>query len=559
MERNYRMTNTKSDSNDLELAKKMRAQAEALGQTEVVSIIDALSARLSNENTMNWAIIETKPGQFSTVGADLFPDFFSADVRNSDAEWEIPEDKSGHRPHPFRCFVTRDIRDWKNFCRDRMLWRKLIDADVVLFIIESRLKPSAAEHISYLHSVLDSRLFFFQSNSLISQQAKEIAEHNKKLLSGWLSTKQDKLHYFRVNPDCKCSVSDFERSISSQIDFAMPRRTDDLFRQIVFSGNYLLNLLKFYEEIDQEHTEWNKIHKEISDSFIKLIVQLQKRAESLLGLKLPRTHPPRAVREIINPLNREKIAQRELGIVEEIIKPEQLGKSVEDFFKSLRVDLTEEIREIVDEIDRYLANEIQNFLDRENNRLELSEMLTTDKPIATFSSSTFPEEEMVESPNFRTNSWFRLGRSAATGLYPAGFAMYVLGGFGGKAAAVATASNPIGLVVVAVIIVGGIFTANAYYADKRHQQEINLSRIKDELIHSAYDASGMVTEYVKDSLEKTAEDVNSALEKKKEIVQKTVALKKHHNSDIGYEEAAATINNLIKTAEEYLGSTSANR
>ena len=531
------MTNTQSNSDYQELAKKMRAQAEELGQTEVVSIIDALSARLSNANTMNWAIIETKPGQFSTVRADLFPEFFSPDVRDSDDEWEIPGNKSGHPPFRFTCFVTRDIRDWKNFCGNRTLWRKLIDADVVLFIIESRLKPSAAEHIKYLHSVLDSRLFFFQSNSLISQQGEEIAEHNQKLLSDWFSTKPDKLPYFRVIPD-------FKRSISSQIYFAIPRRTEDLLRQIVFSGNYLLNLLKFYDEIDQEHTEWNKTYKEISDSFIRLIPQLQKKAESLLGLKLPRTHPPRVVRNIINPLSREVLAKREPGIVDEILKPQEIGLNVKDFFMELKEELSWEIREIVDEIDRYLANEIQNFLDSAKNRLGFSEMLTT-------FSSTFPEEERVESPNFSANTWFRLGRSAGTGLYPAGFAAYVAG--------TAIATNPIGLAVAAAIIVTSIFTANAYYADKRHHQEINLTRMKDELIYTAYDASGEVTEYVKDSLEKTAEDVNSALEKRKEFVQKTVALKKHDNSDMNYEETAANIKHLIKMAEEHLGSISANK
>lgn len=281
------MANTTSNSNYQELAEQMRAEAEKLGQTEVVSIIDALSARLSNANTINWAIIETKPGQFRAVGADLFPDFFSADVRDSDAEWEIPEDKSGHRGYPFRCFVTRDIRDWNNFCRDRRLWRKLIDADVVLFIIESRLKPSAADRIKYLYSLLDARLFFFQSNSLISQQSKEVAEHNKKLLSGWLSTEQDELRYFRVNPDCESSVLE-QISVSEPIHSAPPRRIKDLLRQIVFSGNYLLNLLKFYEEIDQEHMEWNKTYQEISASFRLLIPTLKKRAESLLALKLPR-------------------------------------------------------------------------------------------------------------------------------------------------------------------------------------------------------------------------------------------------------------------------------
>ena len=531
--------NTQSNSDYQELAKKMRAQAEELRQTEVVSIINALSARLSNANTMNWAIIETKPGQFSTVGADLFPKFFSSDVRDSDAEWEIPRNKSGHSPFPFTCFVTRDIRDWKNFCGDRTLWRKLIDADVVLFIIESRLKPSAAEHIKYLHSVLDSRLFFFQSNSLISQQRKEIAEHNQKLLSDWFSTKPDKLPYFRV-------IRDFKHSISSQIDSAILRRTEDLLRQIVFSGNYLLNLLKFYDEIDKEHTEWNKTYKEISDSFIRLISELQKRTESLLGLKLPRTHPPRVVRNIINPLSREVLAKREPGIVDEILKPQETGLNVKDFFIELQEELSSEIREIVDEIDRYLANEIQNFLDSAKNRLEFSEMFTT-------FSSTFPEKETVESPNFSANTWFRLGRSAATGLYPAGFAAYVAG------TATTTAIPPIGLAVVAAIIVTSIFTANAYYADKRHHQEINLSKMKDELIYTAYDASGLVTQYVKDSLEKTGEDVNFALEQRKEIVQKTVALKKHHNSDINYKETAAKIEHLIKMAEEHLGSTSTNK
>ena len=545
------MANTKSNSDHQELAKKMRAQAEELRQTEVASIIDALSERFSNANTINWAIIETKPGQFRTVGADLFPNFFSPDVRDSDAEWEIPEDKSDYRPYRFRCFVTRDIRDWQNFCRDRILWRKLIDADVVLFIIESRLKPSAADQIKYLHSVLDSRLFFFQANSAVPQ-AEEITEDNKKLLSSWFSTEQNKLRYFRVNPD-------FKRSVLEQIYSAPLKRIENLLRQIIFSGNYLLNLFKFYKEIDQEHTEWNESHKKISDSFIRLIPVLQKRAESLLGLKLPRTHPPRAVRNIIDPLSREVLAKREPGIVDEILKPDQIGKSVEDFFKSLQDELTSEIREIVDEIDRYLANEIQNFLDNANNKLEFPEMFTTDAPIATFSSSAFPEEEMIESPNFSANAWFSLRRSAGTGLYPAGFAAYVAEGAAATSSVILLANNPIGVAVVAGIIVAGIFTANAYYADQRHHQEINLSKIKDELIHSAYDASGVVTQYITDSLQKTAEDVNSALEKKKEVVQKTVALKKHHNSDIDYEKAAANIQNLINRAKEHLDSTSANK
>ena len=545
------MTNTQSNSDYQELAKKMRAQAEELRQTEVVSIIDALSARLSNANTMNWAIIETKPGQFSTVGADLFPKFFSPDVRDSDAKWEIPGNKSDHSPFRFTCFVTRDIRDWKNFCGDRTLWRKLIDADVVLFIIESRLKPSAAKHIKYLHSVLDSRLFFFQSNSLISQQGEEIAEHNQKLLSDWFSTKPDKLPYFRVIPD-------FKRSISSQIDSAILRRTEDLLRQIVFSGNYLLNLLKFHDEIDQEHTEWNRIHKEISDSFIRLIPQLQKRAESLLALKLPRTHPPRVVRNITNPLSGEKLAKREPGIVGEILKPQKIGLNVENFFMTLQEELSSEIREIVDEIDGYLANEIQNFLDSGKNRLEFSEMFITDALTATFSSSTFPEEETVESPNFSANTWFRLGRSAGTGLYPAGFAAYIALTAKG-AAAIGAAANPIGLAAAASLLVIGIFTANAYLADKRHHREINLNRMKDELTHMAYDASGLVIQYVKDSLEETAKRVNSDLEREKRSVEKEVASKKHQNPDINYEEAAANIKNLIKEGEAHLGITSVNR
>ena len=544
------MTNTKSNANYKELAKKMRAQAEELGQTEVVEIIDALCTRLSDERTMNWAIIETKPRQFSTLGADLFPEFFSSDVRDSDAEWEIPEDKSGYQPYRFKCFVTPDIRNWQNFCRDKTLWRKLIDVDVVLFIIESQLRPSAEERIKYLNSVLDSRLFFLQFNSAVPR-AEAIAEDNKELLSGWFSTKKDELRYFHVNSDSELKKFTHSVSVSIQKPFTILRRTKNLLQQIVFSGNYLLNLLKFYNEIDQEHTEWNKIYEEISNSFIQFILRLQAESKSLLELRLPRTHPPRVVRNIINPLSSETLTKGEPGIVHEILNPEEIRLNVEDFFKSLKEELVSEIREIVDEIDRYCANEIQNFLDSAKNRLEFSEMFTTDAPIVKFSSSTFREEETVESPNFSANTWFRLGRSAGTGLYPAGFAMYI--------GATTGIANPVGVAVAASIIVAGIFTANAYYADKRHHREINLSRIKDELIYTAYDASGIVTQYVTDSLEKTAEDVTSALEKRKEIVQNTVALKKHHNSDINYKEGEANIKNLIKEAEKHLRSTPANR
>ena len=232
------MENLKSKSQYQTLAEKMCALAKKLGQTEVVKVIDALSKHIFKD-TISCAVIEVKPGLFSDISATLFPDFFSQDVRNSDAEWKIPVNKNGtiSKRSPCTCFRTPDIRDWKEFCRNSTLWRKLIEADVVLFIIDSRLKPSAEERIKYLNFVFDSRLFFLQSNSALPQ-AEKMAEDNKKLLSGWFSMKKEDLHYFRLYPDDE--LKKFKHSIKKITLVKSASRNKCLLRQIIFSGTYLL-------------------------------------------------------------------------------------------------------------------------------------------------------------------------------------------------------------------------------------------------------------------------------------------------------------------------------
>lgn len=535
------MENPKSKSQYQTLAEEMCGQAKKLGQTEVVTIIDALSKHIFKD-AISCAVIEVKPGLFSDISATLFPDFFSQDVRDSDVEWEIPVNKNGtiSNRYPCTCFRTPDIRDWKEFCRNSTLWRKLIEADVVLFIIDSRLKPSAERGIKYLSSVLDSRLFFLQSNSALPQ-AEKIAEDNKNLLSGWFSMKKEDLRYFRLYPDDE--FKKFKDSISYITSEKRGRRNECLLRQIVFSGTYLLNLFEFYSEIDREHTDWNKIYEEKSQTFKATLPILREKARSLLELRLPKSHPPRIVRSLTNP-----------------ITSEELGKlNPEDYFKRLQNDLIQEIRQIVDETDRYFASEIRNFIDEATSSLEFSEMFTTDVPIAKFFPSTFPEET-IEGPNFSGPSRLsRLKRSIGPSLYPAGFAAYMISGIKiGAAAGVAAGSpgGPLGWGVGALggIIVGGIFTMNAFFADARQRAERNEGKIKDELTYIAYDASAMVIQYFIDSLEKTGTYVIQGLEDRKENVEKKIALMKHHNSNIDYEKVKAEINILIKSAETLLGS-----
>ena len=260
-------------------------------------------------------------------------------MRASDAEWKIPAHKDGpaYNKSPWTCFRTPDIRDWQEFCRNSTLWQKLIDADVVLFIIDSRLKPSAEERIKYLNLVLDSRLFFLQSNSALPQ-AEKMAGDNKKLLSSWFSMETEELRYFRLHSHDE--FEKFETTLFSAIMLKRPqRRTECLFQQIVFSGTYLLNLLAFYREIDSEYTEWNKTYDGQVQIFKATLPILQNQVRSLLDLRLPRSHPPRVVRNLTNPITPESLSGREL----------------DDFFQRLQNDLIQEIRQTVDEIDRDCA------------------------------------------------------------------------------------------------------------------------------------------------------------------------------------------------------------
>ena len=205
-----------------------------------------------------------------------------------------------------------------------------------------------------------------------------------------------------------------------------------------------------------------------------------------------------------------------------------------------------------------VRGEIQKFINEATSSLEFSEMFTTDVSISELPSPDFSEQEAIEAPNFSANTWYRVGRSLGPSLYPAGFAAYVAMG------APFLASNPIGWAVGAAILVGGIFAANAYFADLRHRREINYREIKDELTYIAYDASGEVNQYVMSSLEKISDCVIQGLEQRKAIVEKKVAIMKHHNSNIDYETAKTAINKLIKGAEVHLAghvsnNTSGNR
>ena len=265
-------------------------------------------------------------------------------------------------------------------------------------------------------------------------------------------------------------------------------------------------------------------------TFKATLPRLRDQARSLLELRLPRSHPPRVVRNLINPVNSESLS----------------GRDLENFFERLRNDLIQEIRQIVDEIDRDCASEIQDFIDEATSSLEFSEMFTTDVPITKFSPSAFPEEETIEAPNFSADFLRRLGRSIGPSLYPAGFAAYMT-------INIATGGT-LTVAIGAAAAVGLIFGMNAYLADKRHHRENNERKIKDELTHIAYDASAVVTQYFIDSLEKTGTYVVQGLEDRKENVEKKIALMKHHNSNIDYEKVKAEINILIKSTEELLGS-----
>lgn len=525
------------------LAEEMSALAKELGQTEVVAIIDALSERISKD-TMSCAVIEVKPDLFSDIRVTLFPDFFSQDVRDSDVEWKIPAHTDGPIPNKYSwtCFRTPDIRNWQEFCHNSELWTKLIDADVVLVIIDSRLKPSAEERIKYLNLVLNSRLFFLQPN-VASLETEKVAEDNKRLLSDWFSMKREDLRYFRLYSNDE--FKKFEEILYSEIILKRgSRRTECLFQQIVFSGTYLLNLLEFYRAIDREHTEWNKSYDGQVQTFKATLPILRNKARSLLELRLPRSHPPRVVRNITNPITSESLR----------------GRNLEDYFKRLRGDLIQEIRQIVDEIDRDCASEIQNFIDEATSSLEFLEMFTTDAPITQFPSSAFPEEEPIEAPNFsKAVLWRRVGRSVAPSLYPASFAAYMISGIKIGAAS-GTPAGPLGWGVGAIggLIVGTIFAANAFFADERHQLPIAENKIKDELTYTAYDASALVIQYVTDSLEETSDLVIQGLEQRKESVEKKVAVMKHHNSNIDYEKAKTEINKLIKGAEVHFADHTTN-